>query len=144
MKRIATIVAGTLMAILIAGGASTAKLNAQNGSGEIFTVPFAFTVDGHKIQPGTYEVRREASQFLISIQNVETGENQSFSVRPEQRSAIPAKGILVFGRCGDQRQLSEFHIRGTNLYSAAIATRNEKNSELESCGSPDVVTLAAR
>jgi hypothetical protein len=144
MKRITSIVAGSLLAVLIAVGASEEKLNAQNGSGEIFTVPFAFTTDGHEIQPGTYEIRRQASPFLISIENVQTGDQQLFSVRPQGSAAVPAKGLLVFSRCGDQRQLSEFHIRGTNLYSATIEPRRKKNPETEHCSASDTSTVAAR
>ena len=144
MKRVSSMMAGSLLAVLIAGGTCQARLNAQNEPGEVFTVPFAFTADGHEIQPGTYEVRRESNQFLVSIQNVKTGEKQLFSVRPEERSAVPAMGLLVFERCGDQKALSEFHIRGTNLYSATIDAGRRKSPEVESCSRSDTVTLAAR
>jgi hypothetical protein len=143
MKSITSIVAGSLLAVLIAGGASTTQLQAQNAPGEIFAVPFAFTVGGQEIKPGRYEVRRDASEYAISIQNLQTGEKQLFSVRPEERSAVPAKGLLVFRQCGDRKDLAEFHIRGTSLYSATIQL-HKKNSELERCSHSDMTTLAAR
>lgn len=144
MKRAASRLAGLLLTVLIAGGVSEARSNAQSVSGEIFTVPFAFTTDGHEIEPGTYEIRRDSSQFLISMRNVKTGEKQLFSVRPEERSAVPAEGLLVFRRCGDRKELSEFHIRGTNLYSSTIDAKPKRGTEVESCSNPDTVTLAAR
>jgi hypothetical protein len=144
MKRITSIMAGSLFAVLIAGGAFTAELKAQNAPGEIFTVPFAFTADGHEIGPGTYEVRRDMSERLISIQNVETGEKDLISVRPEERSTISGKGLLVFQRCGDRRGLSEFHIRGKSLYSATITPRRNKNVEIENCSMNGTTTVAAR
>ena len=144
MKRITSIVAGSLFAVLIAGGTFTAVLKAQDAPGEVFTVPFAFTADGYEIGPGTYEVRRDMSQRLMSIQNVQTGEKELFSVRPEDRSTISGKGFLVFERCGDSRNLIEFHVRGTGLYSSAIAPSRKKNLEVGSCSMSSTTTVAAR
>ena len=144
MKRATSIMAGLLLAVLIAGGASEARLNAQSVSGEVFTVPFAFTADGHEVQPGTYEIRRDTSPFLLSIQNVKTGEKQLFGVRPEVRSDVLGKGLLVFQGCGDRKELSEFHIRGTNSYSETVNTGRKRNVEVESCSRPETVALASR
>jgi len=144
MKRITSIMAGSLLGIVLAGGAGEARLDAQDPSGEIFTVPFGFTADGHLIEPGTYEVRRAGGPFLISIENVDTGAKQLFSVRPDASQGIPGKGLLVFSRCGDQRQLSEFHIRGTSQFSATIEAGKKKNSDGERCSSSDRTTIAAR
>ena len=142
MKRIRSIMTGLFGVILI--GASTVTLKAQNALGETFTVPFAFTADGHVIGAGTYEIRRDMSQFLISIQNVQTGEKQLFSVRPEERRAVPTKGLLVFEGCGERKELSEFHIRGTRLYSATIEARGKSNTDVERCSSAGTTTIAAR
>jgi hypothetical protein len=144
MNRVRSVMAGSLLAVLIAGAAFNAKLVAQNGPGEIFTVPFAFTADGHQIQPGTYEIRRDSTQFLMSIQNVKTGDKQLFSVRPEQRAGVSAKGLLVFHGCSDRKQLSEFHVRGTSLFSATMDSQTSSNLHRESCSRQEVVTLAAR
>ena len=144
MKRITSIVAGSAFAVLTACGTFSAVLSAQDALGEIFTVPFAFTAGGHEIGPGTYEVRRAMSQRLISIQNVQTGEKELFSVRPEDRSSISGKGFLVFERCGDSRNLIEFHNRGTGLFSATIAPSRKKNLEVGSCSMSGTTTVAAR
>lgn len=144
MKRITSIVAGSLFAVLIAGGAFTAKLTAQNEPGAIFSVPFAFTADGQKVPAGTYEVNLVSSPYLMSIRNLETGEKQFMSVRPEQQRNSPSKGVLVFDRCGQREDLREFHIPGTNLYSATISPKRARNSEVESCSYGDTMTVAAR
>lgn len=144
MKRITSIVAGSLVAILIAGGGFTGSATAQNEPGAIFTVPFAFTADGYSVAAGTYEVDLLSSPFLISIRNVDTGEKQIFTVRPEQQLNVASKGLLVFHRCGQRKDLTEFHIPGTNLYSAAVSPRRVKNSEVESCSPAEIMTVAAR
>jgi len=144
MKHVASIVAGLFGVLLIGSGGSAAPLRAQSAPGEIFTVPFAFRAEGHVIEPGTYEVRREANQFLISIQNVVTGDKQLFGVRPEEKGAAPAKGLLVFRKCGDHKDLSEFHIRTAKLYSVTIEAHGKKNSEMEACSSTDTTMVAAR
>ncbi len=144
MKQVSSIMAGVLLAITFAGGSFGRRATAQDAWGEIFTVPFAFSADGHEVQPGTYEIRRDSSQFLLSIENVKTGEKQMFSVRPEQHSTVPGKGLLVFERCGERRELSEFHVRGTNLFSATIDSKPRKNSDSESCSQSNTVTIAAR
>ena len=143
MKRIKSIMAGSILAVLIAEGALTAQLRAQFAPGEVFTVPFAFTAEGHEIAPGTYEVRRDSS-YLISIQNVKTGEKQLFSARPEGNAAISVKGLLVFQRCGDRAELSEFHIQGTTFYSVTIEGHGKRSSEVERCSAPDTTRVAAR
>jgi len=144
MKRVTSIVAGLLGVVLIGTGGIATTLQAQDAPGEIFTVPFAFTAGGHVNEPGTYEVRREANPFLISIQNVQTGDKQLSSVRPEEKGAAPAKGLLVFRKCGDHKDLSEFHIRAARLFSMTIEARGRKNSEMEVCSSTDTTMLAAR
>lgn len=144
MKRVKSIVAGSLFSVLIVCGGCSPKIRAQFAPGEVFTVPFAFRADGHEIGAGTYEIRRDSSQFLISIQNVQTGEKQLFSVRPEERSAVPSKGLLVFHGCGEQKELSEFHIRGTRLYSATIDERGKSNTDVERCSANWTTTIAAR
>lgn len=144
MKRTISVVAGSLFAVLAAGGGFTQKLAAQAGSGATFSVPFPFTADGYNVAAGTYEVRHLSSPFLISVINVETGEKQIFSVRPEQQGKIPSKGLLVFHRCGERVNLTEFHMTGTNSYSTAISPKRARNSEVESCSPEETMTVAAR
>lgn len=49
--RISSIVAGTFLAVLLAAGSFETKLNAQDPSGEVFTVPFAFWPMGTRSNP---------------------------------------------------------------------------------------------
>lgn len=129
---------------MIAGGTFTAKLHAQMEPGLLFSVPFAFSTNGHSIPAGTYQVTLDSSQFLISIRNVETGEKQFFTVRPEQQRTIASQGLLVFHRCGERKELTEFHIPGADSYSMAIPSRRAKSAEAKSCPTTDAVFLAAR
>ena len=144
MKRITSIVAGLLLAILISGGTLAADLHAQNEPGLIFSVPFPFSTNGHLIPAGTYEVILDSSQFLMSIRNIKTGNKQLFSVRPEQRGAIAEHGLLVFHSCGARKDLTEFHIPGTDVYSATMMPHGSRNIETNNCRANDTMTLAAR
>lgn len=144
MKRITSILAGSLLATLIGAAGFIARAGAQTNSGAIFTVPFAFTADGHVINPGTYQVNLAFDQHQISIRDLATGDEQLFAVRPELQRMSPSRGVLVFHRCGLRKDLAEFHIPGTNYYSATIAPRHASSSDLERCSPNDTTTIAAR
>lgn len=144
MKRIQSIIIKSLFAILIIGSPFATMLHAQEDPGVVFSVPFAFSVDGHTIAAGNYKLNLVSSQFLMSIRNLKTGYLQIFTVRPEQESAIESRGHLVFDGCGDHRYLTEFHIPGTGLYSVTITPGRVKNAEAKACPTTDSVFLAAR
>ena len=144
MKHITSIVAGCLFAVLMDAGVLSAKANAQNETAEIFTVPFAFTVDGHLMTAGTYELNLESDQFQLSIRNLKTGKQQFFTVRPEQDRTVASRGRLVFDGCGLKKDLTEFHTPGSNLYSTTIAPRHEAASDRGRCSETDTTTIAAR
>lgn len=144
MKRISSIVTGSFFAVLIVCGGCAPKMKAQSDSGAIFSVPFAFSAEGQTVAAGTYEVRRLSSPFMISIRNLETGNKEIFSVRPEEQNTVASKGLLVFHRCGQRADLTEFHIPGTNLYSATIPPRRSKTAEMETCSPDEQMTVAAR
>jgi hypothetical protein len=144
MKRITSIIAGSLFTVLIAGGTFPTNLHAQSEPGLTFSVPFAFWTNGHHIPAGTYQVTLDSGQFLISIRNIKTGAKQLFSVRPEQRGAITERGVLVFHNCGERKDLTEFHIPGTDAYSATMTPHGAGNIEANNCRANDTMTLAAR
>ena len=144
MKRMSSIIVNSLVAVLITGGTSMAKVHAQNSPGIVFSVPFTFTADGRNIAAGTYELNLVSDKFMMSIRNVETGEMQVFTVHPEEQRAIESLGRLIFQSCGGHMDLTEFHVPGTKLYSETIQPRRLKNMEAKACPAPDFVTLAAR
>ena len=144
MKRMSSIIVGSLVAVLIVGGTFAAKLHAQSGPGVVFSVPFAFTADGRNIAAGTYELNLVANKFMMSIRNVETGDMQVFSVHPEEQRAIESKARLIFHNCGGHMDLTEFHVPGTNLFSETMPPRGLKNLEAKVCPATDFVTLASR
>jgi hypothetical protein len=144
MKRIQSIVVGSLFAILIMGGPFAARLHAQDGLGVVFSVPFGFSLDGQNVAAGDYQLNLVSNQFMMSIRNLKTGELQFFSVHPEEQRMIEAHGRLVFNGCGDHRYLAEFHIPGTNTYSMTMTPGRVKNAEAKACPTTDSVFLAAR
>lgn len=143
MKRIYSIIGGSLFAILIMGGLFASRSDAQDDPGVVFNVPFAFSVDGHNIVAGNYKLKLVSSQYMMSIRNLKTGDLQFFSVLPEQERAIESRGHLVFNGCGDHRYLTEFHVPGTNLYSSTMTPDRVKHAEAKACLMTDSVFLAA-
>lgn len=142
MKHISSIIAGSLVAILMSG-ASAARLQAQIGAAATFSVPFAFSADGQSIAAGTYQLNLVSNDYMMSIRNVETGATRFLSVHPEQQRTIAARGVLVFHVCGERRVLAEFHIPGTDIYSKTITPRRMKQEEAKTCPAPDL-TVASR
>lgn len=142
MKRISSIIAGSIFAILLMGAVSGTKLQAQNGSGPTFTVPFAFAANGHAMPAGKYRIVVDSNQFTMSIRNLKTGSVDLISVHPGEANAFATHGRLVFRRCGDRNDLLEFHTPGTDEYSQTIPPR--QNRESRTCRSADTVTVAAR
>jgi hypothetical protein len=145
MKRINSIIAGSLFAILIIGGGPlAARLHAQDDPGVSFSIPFAFSLDGQNVAAGSYKLNLVSSQFMMSIRNLKTGDLQYFSVHPQEERAIEAHGRLVFDGCGGHRYLAEFHVPGTNTYSMTMTPGRVKNAEAKACPTTDSVFLAAR
>lgn len=144
MKRIRSIIVGSLFGLLIMSSPFAARLNAQDESGAVFTVPFAFSVDGHNIDAGSYELKLVSSEYMISVRDLKTGALQFFSVHPDQQRKFETRDRLVFNGCGDHRYLTEFHIRGTNLFSSTNTPGRVKDAEAKACPATDAVFLAAR
>ncbi|HMG87782.1 MAG TPA: hypothetical protein VK574_18755 [Terracidiphilus sp.] len=144
MKRMSSIIVGSLVAILIMGGTFAVKLHAQVGPGVVFNVPFAFSLDGHNIAAGNYKLNLVSGQYILSIRNLETGDLRFFGVQPGQQHAIEEHGRLVFGGCGYHRYLAEFHMPGTDTYSVTRTPERVKNAEAQACPTGNSVFLAAR
>jgi hypothetical protein len=144
MKRIQSIIVGSLFAILIMGGPFAARLHALDDHGVVFSVPFTFSLDGQNVAAGNYELNLVSSQFVMSIRNLKTGDLQFFSVHPEEQRTVEERGHLVFNGCGDHRYLAEFHIPGTNIYSMTMTPDRVKHTEAKACRTTDSVFLAAR
>jgi len=144
MKRMSSIITGSLAAVLIVGSTFAVKLHAQDGPGVSFSVPFAFSLDGQHIDAGNYKLNLVSSQYLLSIRNLKTGELRFFGVHPENQRTIEEHGHLVFDGCGNHRYLAEFHIPGTDTYSVTATQEREKKAEAKACPTADSVFLAAR
>jgi hypothetical protein len=144
MKRMSSIIARSLVAILVVGGAFAVNLHAQGGPGVDFDVPFAFSLNGHNIEAGNYKLNLVSDQYLLSIRNLKTGQLQFFGVVPEQQRAIEEHGRLVFSGCENHRYLAEFHIPGSDTYSVTSTPESLKKAGAKACSSRDSVFLAER
>jgi hypothetical protein len=144
MKRIHSIIAGSLFAILVLSCGFATRLQAQDEPAVTFSIPFAFSTAGRTIPAGTYQLNLVEGQHLMSILNVKTGDMQVFSVFPDQQKSIESHGRLIFNRCGDRNELAEFHIPGTNFYSRMVPSRADRKLEAKACPLDQTVTLASR
>ena len=143
MKRITSIIVGSLFAILISGGLLTTA-HAQYDPGIIVNIPFAFSVEGQDIAAGTYRLQLMSSSFLMSIRNVNTGKEQIITVRPEEDRNVVSQGRLIFQLCEGYSYLTEIHVSGTKLFSETRDRRRPKDAEAGTCSKEDSVTVAVR
>ncbi len=143
MKSMTSIIVRSLFAILI-GGSPLATAFAQYDPGITVNIPFAFSADGQEIAPGTYQLQLLSSNFLMSVRNVNTFEEQFVTVRPEQTRRVSPEGRLIFQVCEGHSYLTEIHIPGANLFSETIAGRKQKDVEARPCSNEDSATVALR
>lgn len=144
MKRMTSIIVNSLFAILLSGGPFALTAQAQYDAGITVDIPFAFSADGQEIAAGTYQLQLINSNFLMSVRNVNTGNEQMLTVRPETDRSFESHGRLIFEVCNGRRSLAEVHIPGTNLFSETVSGRRRKGVEAASCSKDDSTTIALR
>jgi hypothetical protein len=143
MKRITSIIAKSLFAILISGALLT-PAHAQFDPGITVDIPFAFSVDGQDIAAGTYQLQLVDSNFLMSVRNVITGNEQMITVRPEEARQISAQAGLTFQVCQGHSYLTQIHTPGTNLFSATVTGHKQSENKTGTCSKDDAITVALR
>lgn len=141
MKRMTSIIVTSLFAILGSSGPLAATASAQYDPGITVEVPFAFSADGHEIAAGTYELQLISSNFLMSVRNVNTGNEQLFPVHPEQDRKVESQGRLIFEVCAGHNYLKEIRVPGTNLFSE---TNEHGKRDAEACSNGEATTIALR
>lgn len=141
MKSMTSIIVRSLFAILI-GGSPLATAFAQYDPGITVNIPFAFSADGQEIAPGTYQLQLISGNFLMSVRNVNTFEEQFLPVRPEQARRASSEGRLIFQVCDGHSYLTEIHIPGANLFSETIAGHKQKEVEAGPCTNDQSTTVA--
>jgi hypothetical protein len=143
MKRITSIIVKSLFAILISGGLS-ATANAQYDPGITIDIPFAFSANGQEIAAGTYQLQLISSNFLMSVRNVKTGNQQMITVHPAEARQISSEARLAFQVCEGHSYLTEVHVPGTNLFSETVNGHTLNDARTNACSRDDSITIALR
>lgn len=144
MKRISSLVAKSLMSILIGCGTLAINLQAQSDLAMTASIPFPFTVATHSMAPGTYEFSLVSSQFLVSVLNVKTGHQEMFRVRPVQELAVEQRGGLRFRNSEDRSVLSEIHFPGTDRFSEVNQRHGIGSAKTKSSPAAQTMSVAQR
>jgi len=144
MKRILSLIAKSLVMILIVSGTLEINLQAQSNLAVTASIPFPFTVNTHDMAPGTYEFSLVSSQFLLSVLNVKTGHQQMFPVRPVQQLAVEQRGGLKFRNSEARSVLSEIHFPGTDRFSEVGQRHGTGSIKAKSSPAAETISVAQR
>lgn len=144
MKRILSLIAKSLVMILIVSGTLEINLQAQSNLAVTASIPFPFTVGAHDMAPGTYEFSLASSQFLVSVVNVKTGHQEMFPVRPVQQRAVEQSGCLRFRKSEARSALSEIHFPGTDRFSELGQRHGTGSIEANSSPAAETISVAQR
>jgi hypothetical protein len=144
MKRINSIIVTSLFAILAGGGPLVSTASAQYDPAITVDIPFAFSADGHDIAAGTYQLQLISNDFLMSVRNVNTGNENLIPVHPDQDRKVESKGRLIFQVCEGHNYLTQIRVPGTNLFSETMNGPKQKDAEAEACSNGDSTTVALR
>jgi hypothetical protein len=144
MKRISSLIAKSLMSILIGCGTLAINLQAQSDLAMTASIPFPFTMGTHNMAPGTYEFSLVSSQFLVSVLNVKTGHQEMFRVRPVKELAVEQRGGLRFRNSEDRSMLSEIHFPGTDRFSEVGQRHGTGSIKAKSSPAAETISVAQR
>ena len=144
MKRISSLIAKSLMSILIGCGTLAINLQAQSDLAMTASIPFPFTVGTHSMAPGTYEFSLVSTQFLVSVLNVKTGHQEMFPVSPVQQLAVEQRGGLRFRNSEARSVLSEIHFPGTDRFSEVSQRHSSGSVKTKSSPAAETMSVAQR
>ena len=144
MKRIISFAVKSLLAILIGGMLLATRLHAQNDLVMTVSIPFPFTVGALTMAPGSYQFSLVSSQFLLSIRNVKTGEEELFEARPEQGAVLKSRTGLVFRTYKRARVLNEVHFSETDTFTQVVQLRHVGRDGVKSPSPNTPVSVAQR
>ena len=144
MKRISSLIAKSLVSILIGSGSLAMNLQAQSDLAMTISIPFQFTVGTHSMEPGTYEFSLVSSPFLVSVLNVKTGHQEMFPVRPAQQLAVEERGHLKFQNSHACRVLDEIHFPGTDRFVELTQRQGVASIAAKSSPASTPVSVAQR
>jgi hypothetical protein len=144
MKRISSLIAKSLVSILIGTGSLASNLQAQSDLVVTANIPFPFTVGTHTMAAGTYEFSLVSSQFLVSVLNVKTGHQEMFPAYPKQQLAPEERGRVKFQNSDAYRVLSEIHFPGTDRFIEVSQRHGVGTMEAKSSPAAKSITVAQR
>ena len=143
MTRFTSLVAKSLITLLIGSGTFAANLHAQSDA-MIVSVPFPFIMGTQFVPPGTYRFTLVSSSFLLSVRDVKTGHEQLFPVRPVQQRALEQHGRLLFHNSEGCSVLNEVHFPGTVIFSEMIQRRAAGRIEAKGSSADSSMSVAQR
>jgi hypothetical protein len=143
MKRTTSDIVRSLFAILTSAGL-LATAHAQYDPGITANIPFAFSAAGHEISAGTYQFQLVNSNFLLSVRNVNTGNEQMITVHPEKDQHVASPGRLIFRVCKGHSYLKEIHVPGANIFSETVNGHKQNDAETDACSKHESETVALR
>ena len=144
MKHTPSSVVRSLVILLIGCGTLAASLQAQFDSSVTVRVPFPFTVGTQTIPAGTYQFSLLSSQFLLSVLNVKTGEQEMFSVHPERQRAIAPQGRIVFHNSEGSSVLSQIYFPGSYTFSEINQRHDARRLEAKKSSTDTSISVAQR
>lgn len=141
MKRISSLIAKSLIAVVAAGAMLAGTAQAQLSQVMTATIPFGFSADGNNVAAGTYKVEL-LSERTLWIRNVDSGKQLLLMVRPDVGRAVESQGKLIFHRFEGRNYLSEIRIAGSTITSD-VREKHSSNPEQASLGSSESTVMVA-
>ena len=143
MTRLTSLIAKSLLALLIGSGTLATNLQAQNDAVTV-SVPFPFTVDTQSLAPGTYQFSLEFDSFLLSVFDVKTGHEKLFLVRPVLQPAVEQRGHLVFRNSEGYSALNEVHFPGSEMFLEVVQRYRSERIEAKKSSPGNPISAAGR
>jgi hypothetical protein len=143
MTRPTSLIAKSLLTLLMASGTLATNLQAQSGAVTV-SVPFPFTVDRQTLAPGTYRFSLEFDSFVLSVFDVQTSHEKLFLVRPVFQPAVEQRGRLVFRSSEGYRALNEVHFPGSETFLEVVRRHRGERIEAKKSSPGSLISAARR
>jgi len=143
MTRLTSLIAKSLLTLLMVGGTLATNLQAQSGAVTV-NVPFPFTVDTQTLTPGTYRFSLEFDSFLLSVFDVKASHERLFLVRPALQPAVEQRGHLVFRNSEGYRALNEIHFPGSEMFLEVVQRHRAARMEAKKPSPGNPISAAGR
>lgn len=105
--------ATAILAAATASGMLAVGTQTASAQAIIVTTPFAFSAGDEVYPVGTYEFGI-ASEWSLSIRNVNGGGEKFFTVRPQEEASRGSRAAVVFGNSEGHKNLQAIYFPGTD------------------------------